>query len=241
MSMKKILPAILTSSIFLTFAIIFVFVVSKSKLEVVSYQEGNIIFSQPGGFYPKPFSVSLKSSDESLKIRYTVDGSEPTKNSFIYENPIEVNSQTGKHKENSKYDISCVVIRACLFNGEKKIGRTVTNTYLLDDNIENRITIPVVSITTDEKNLNDYETGIFVRGKVFDQWRGLNPRSQIDGATPANYNQKGMEWERPVHVEFFEPNGKLGFSQDAGIRTFGGWSRSWDLKSVRIFARSDYD
>ena len=33
---------------------------------------------------------------------------------------------------------------------------------------------------------------------------------------------KGSEWERPVHVTFFEANGRLGFTQDAGIRLAGG-------------------
>mgnify|MGYP001229246378 CR=1 FL=1 len=78
-------------------------------------------------------------------------------------------------------------------------------------------------------------------GKIFDEWRQKNPHGQPDGGTPANYNQRGFEWERPVHIEFFEPGGKLAFAQNAGLRTAGGWSRANRQKSLRLYARKEYD
>ncbi|HEX9972682.1 MAG TPA: CotH kinase family protein, partial [bacterium] len=49
-----------------------------------------------------------------------------------------------------------------------------------------------------------------------------------------------QDWERPVHVEFFEPDGKLGFSLDAGMKIFGAWSRDFAQRSLAIYARSHY-
>ncbi|MCL2254347.1 MAG: CotH kinase family protein, partial [Lachnospiraceae bacterium] len=58
---------------------------------------------------------------------------------------------------------------------------------------------------------------------------------------PANYNLRGREAERPVFVELFDQNGQLILSQNAGIRTFGGWSRASDQKSFKLFARNVYE
>ena len=57
----------------------------------------------------------------------------------------------------------------------------------------------------------------------------------------ANYYQRGPEWERPVHFEFFEPGGTLGFSINGGVRIHGSASRVLPQKSLRFYARSEYD
>jgi hypothetical protein len=45
----------------------------------------------------------------------------------------------------------------------------------------------------------------------------------------------GKEWERPIHVEFFEKDGTLGFSHDSGVRIHGGWSRKYPQKTFRLY------
>lgn len=50
----------------------------------------------------------------------------------------------------------------------------------------------------------------------------------------ARYNQK---IERPAHVEIVTPEGKTVLSQDAGLRLFGGSSRSLEQKSFKLIAR----
>ncbi len=49
------------------------------------------------------------------------------------------------------------------------------------------------------------------------------------------------DWERPVHMEFFESDGSLAFSQNLGMRIHGGASRAASQKSLRFYARADYD
>ena len=51
---------------------------------------------------------------------------------------------------------------------------------------------------------------------------------------------KGDNWERNIHIEYFDSNGNLGFSQDAGIRIHGGKTRQAAQKSLRLYARNEY-
>ncbi len=56
-----------------------------------------------------------------------------------------------------------------------------------------------------------------------------------------NYEKRGRESEREIHLDVWDPNGKLIISQNCGIRIFGAYSRQSYLKSVKLFARSEYD
>ena len=57
--------------------------------------------------------------------------------------------------------------------------------------------------------------------------------------TKENSEKSGEEWERPAHIEFFETDGNLGFSQNIGVRIHGGYSRKYPQKSFRIYADGD--
>ncbi len=109
---------------------------------------------------------------------------------------------------------SSVCVRAVCFseNGEQ-LGRIKTNTYIYAK--KNRFNTAIVSLVTDEKNLYG-DSGII-----------SNPLCS------------GKEWERPCHVEMFTSSGEEMISQDAGIRLFGGSSRTLAQKSFRLVARRD--
>ena len=49
---------------------------------------GNIVFSKKSGFYEEEFDLSIWAP--SAEIYYTMDGSEPTKESYRYEQPIRI-------------------------------------------------------------------------------------------------------------------------------------------------------
>ena len=116
-----------------------------------------------------------------------------------------------------------VVVRARIIsNGE--IGDLVTNSYIIGRDFD----MPVVSLSLKPEDLWDYYTGIYVEGP------------DIQQEMPhygANY---WMDWEKLAHVEFFEPDGSQGFELDAGIKIYGGWSRTHPQKSFTIFARNIY-
>lgn len=61
----------------------------------------------------------------------------------------------------------------------------------------------------------------------FSGWRGI-------------YTNPFEDFEVPVHVELYEADGLLGLSFDAGIKIFGGFSRSDPQKSFAVHLRKDY-
>ena len=64
---------------------------SSAYLGVVSDTQ----FSHDRGFYTEPISVELSTTSPGAEIRYTVDGSEPTKNNgSVYSQPITVSTTT---------------------------------------------------------------------------------------------------------------------------------------------------
>lgn len=168
-------------------------------------------FSQPGGCYSHPIVLELTSSSPNSIIRYTIDGSTPTESSSIYTQPLAIHRTT--------------VVRARAFGTKLLPSKTVSQTYLIDQNF----TVPIISISTDPNNLWDHEIGIYVFG---------------DQADTVNYPFWGsnfwQDWERPIHIEMFEPDGKLGFSVDAGVQIFGSWSRLYPQKSLAIYTRNRY-
>jgi len=124
------------------------------------------------------------------------------------------------------------VVRACTWKPTAIPGETITKTYLIDSLAGSRYHLPLVSIVTDDYHLFDYDTGIYVPGKLYDQ--------TCSETTPdANYKQD--EWERPASFELFSPDGKLLFQQNAGIRIHGYYSTNRSRKSLRLTARKEYD
>lgn len=168
------------------------------------------VLSQSGGTSPGVFQVTLDADTENVEIRYTLDASDPTGASLLYTKPISISKTT--------------VLRARTFAEGFSPSFISTATYLIGVKHD----LPIVSLVTDPPNLWDWETGIYVEGP--------NAQSSMPHYG-ANYWE---EWEKPVHVEFFEADGTIGFQQDAGMKIMGGWSRARDQKSLAIFARSEY-
>ena len=79
--------------------------------------------------------------------------------------------------------------------------------------------IPSISIITDNKNLFDPATGIYV-----------------------NATGHGLSWERECSAELINPDGTPGFNVNAGLRIRGGWSRNDDFPkhAFRLFFREKY-
>ncbi|MBE6862946.1 MAG: hypothetical protein E7497_08665, partial [Ruminococcus sp.] len=227
---------------------------------IVNVDVAEPVLSQQSGFYDSSFQLSL-SSESGYTIRYTLDGSDPTAESSIYSSPISVNdisnqpnvlsartdicapSQWGSISAPKKPVDKAFIVRAAAFDKNGNMSDIVTGSYFIG--YGNRASyyknLKVFSIVTDSDNLYDREKGIYVLGKVYDDWRN-GPEydsSTPDWSTPANYTQKGAEWEREATMEIFE-NGSLSVSQNIGIRIHGGATRSAAQKSFNVYARSEY-
>ncbi|MDD2984920.1 CotH kinase family protein [Flavobacterium sp.] len=117
-------------------------------------------------------------------------------------------------------------------------SETITRSYFISPEEANRFSIPVVSISLDESQFFNYDNGIYVAGKDFDDWRLENPDGDAVWAD-ANYKQKGEITEKKANLSFFE-NGNEILNQDIGIRLNGNFTRISPNKSLRLYARSEY-
>ncbi|MBE0539492.1 MAG: CotH kinase family protein [Ignavibacterium sp.] len=163
-----------------------------------------------GGFYSGSVSINITPGTVNDVIHYTLDGSEPVESSPVYSNPIQINSTK--------------VLKAKSFKTGFLPSKTLTHTYFI--NFSTALT--VVSLSTDPKNLFDEEYGIYAMGD------SAEPSFPYFGA---NF---WKDWERPAHIELYEPNGDNAFGIDMGIKIFGGWSRGNAQKSFALFARGQY-
>lgn len=171
-------------------------------------------FSKQRGFYNDDFNLTLSTTTPGAEIRYTTDGSLPTASSALYTSPIPIQATSwGAGRE-----FKANVIRAACYKSGYITINPVTNTYFVGPNAASRYTLPIVSLTTDNANFFDNSIGIYVSGYY------------------NNYNQTGDAWERPLHIEFFEPGSSTGFSVDGGVRINGGWTRNLAQKSLRLYA-----
>jgi hypothetical protein len=131
------------------------------------------------------------------------------------------------------------VVRAISVKEGYAPSEVVTHTYFIGN--RTRYDLPVISITTSEDNLFDYDRGIYTPGVVFDNWRQNNPYVEADGGRPGNYHLRGEEWEYPAHFAFWDSGSTVpDLSQDIGFRIHGGWSRAQPMKTLRLYARSLY-
>lgn len=194
------------------------------------YKEQEIAFSLEESFYSEDQELQLSTLLDS-DIYFTMDGSLPDKNAQLYREPVKLTA--GKEPK-------AVTIRAAAYYGEGEASEIYTKTYFLGNEIEERFSTKIVSITGDPESFYGYDQGILVPGRIRDEYVFENPGVEFTDTAPANYNLRGMESERPVHVEIWEADGTEMISQDMGVRVYGGTSRGNDRKSLRLIARKDY-
>ncbi|MDR9417217.1 MAG: CotH kinase family protein, partial [Gracilimonas sp.] len=143
-------------------------------------------------------------------VYYTTDGTVPDENASLFEPPITFNETT--------------VLRLRAIESGRLSSNVQTHTYFIDLTHD----LPVISLVTDPFYFFDYHEGIYVEGP------------NAEEAEPhygANYWE---DKEVPIHIEFYEINGDMGFSTEAGTKIFGAWSRANPQKSLAVYFRGDY-
>ena len=168
---------------------------------------GEPVFSEPGHVLTSSKKISLalslpKDAPEGTQIYYTTDGKEPTKDSKLYTKEISINDS--------------YAIRAKLFCDGWLSPRSTVQSYIF---LDRNMTIPVVSITTNDDYLNGKE-GIFTKN--------------TSKSNPIN-------WRRPINFEMFvEPDKASVLNQICETRVMGGQSREWARKSMAIYANKRF-
>ena len=176
---------------------------------------GNPVFSSPGKVLKVGKAVRLtislpEGAPEGTVIRYTTDGSEPTASSPEFSSTLMLRENT--------------VIRAKLFCDGYLSPRSVTQSYIFFPT-NRELTLPVISIATDDRYLNDPKIGIYV-----------------DGTYQSGKKNFEFDWRRPINFEYFEVDGdKSALNQLCETRIQGGATRTNPLKSLAIYANKRFD
>lgn len=116
-------------------------------LLLFSSTQNRVSFSPQGHFFAEPSEVKLNSSNmlANHSIKYTLDGSEPTKDSPTYHEPLTLQHTT--------------TIRAALFDQDKRVGNIYNHPVFI--NVSHQL--PIINIVTNQENFFDSETGIYVQ------------------------------------------------------------------------------
>lgn len=213
---------------------------TREKTEVA------LVLSAESGFYDEDFELTI-TAPEGTSVYYTLDGSRPTPDSFLYSAPVPVTARAGDetdviHVQNMRTDWQeyegethpreATVIRAAAFDGAGNPGEIVTAVYFVGvPEYEDKL---VISLAADPEDLFG-DRGIYVTGKEYDDWylaggRGRQPEP--------NFSRRGREWERPAVLEMFEGGSVL--KQPVGIRIQGGSTRGRKNKRFSVYAREEY-
>lgn len=171
---------------------------------------GEPVFSEPGKVFNgnKTFNLQLslpEGSPVGTEIRYTTNGSEPTASSAKYTADIPITKSTS--------------IRAKLFCNGWLSPRSTVQSYIFHDR---SMTIPVISIVTDNSYLNDKKIGIFANNYGHEKYQ------QVD-------------WRRPLNIELFDAEGEPSqLNQLCETRITGAWSREAARKSMGIYCHKRF-
>lgn len=168
------------------------------------------VFSVKGNVFSEPFDLALsipEKTPEDAVIRYTLDCTEPTDSSAVYLEPLKIDDTT--------------IVRAKLFCDGYLSPRSISHSYI---NHPRNLTLPLVSIVSDNRYFYDDKEGILVAGNY----------------TPDTPNYE-YDWRRPINFEYFEEfDSESILNQLCETRVKGGSTRKLRLKSMAIYANKRF-
>lgn len=138
------------------------------------------------------------------------------------------------------------IVRAVVYYNEFQHSEIRTESYFVGFSDKKGYEgMNVLSIVTDPNNLFDDEKGIYVTGVTFkDYWDDVENKGVEPDENwlwwPANYRNKGREWEREASCQFFDKERKLVLNRSCGIRVHGGISRGQNPRALNLYARESY-
>ena len=166
----------------------------------------------PSGWYQAPNQVNVTTSSNATSY-YTTNGDIPDVNDNVVSGPIYV------------YSTTVLSVKSFDATGQRLPSATIDRTYIIDEDNHN---LPVFSIITDEDNLWDWYSGIYVSG----------PNASTD--YPYFGSNYWQPWSKKSRMEFFDGSRVKQFETVFDLEIHGGWSRAEPQKSFRIDTKSIY-
>lgn len=175
--------------------------------------KGEVTFSEAGYFFAENLLVELEIADgKEGYITYTMDGSEPVAEGTRYEAPLLLEGT-------DEISPKVYAIRAKAWYADGSSSETYVHTYFVGAHVEERYSTVIFSINGNPAELTEEPDGILYG---------------------ENYKQRGKSSERMVSVEAISADGEGIFAQYAGVRVFGNASREFPVKSLKFYARKEY-
>ncbi|MBR1739080.1 MAG: CotH kinase family protein [Ruminococcus sp.] len=236
-------------------------------LTLTAQESGEIYYTTDGSdpamsstaqLYSEPIKIADRSGDKNI-----VSAVDPLIMAGTFNEP-ERGHESFRSTVSAPDDKSvdkCTVVRAAVRRSDGSFAEGKSATYFLGTAEEHiaglsesceaaGTSLAVVSISMNYDDLFDYEEGIYVKGRIFDESlddeikrEGGVYESETARSLDANYKQRGRDWEREAVVTFMEmsPDGaEEEFTQGCGVRIQGNYSRSDLQKGFRLFARESY-
>lgn len=207
------------------------------------------VFSHESGFYSEAFMLEITHHDPNVLVYVTFDGSEPGPGAALFFEPYLVDDATSNPNVFASIPTTLsthpperflepvlkvpksTIIRARAVDGSGAVSEIISHTYFVFNPETTSFTLPIFSIIVDPVNFFDDELGIYVPGELGDSSDfGLG-----------NFNERSIEWERDGFLQYFDEKGDFVHGQDVGFRIHGGWSRRFAQKSLRVYARNQYE
>lgn len=170
--------------------------------------------NQTPGWYNNKMNVELACNTNGAKIYYTINGDVPTpEKGKLYNGPIRIDSTMS--------------VRARAYKDDMLYSEILTGSYVIPDKYhasckDSAKSLPIVSITADNIDLYDDMQGMYVEGR--------NGIRGCEGV--ANFNQ---DWTRAANFEYIL-NGEVVDNQEVEIGVYGGCTRVYKIKSLKIKA-----
>lgn len=233
---------------------------NNNALQVEASIKAAPVFSRESGFYPESFNLEITTQSIEDRVYYTLDGSRPDLNSPVYTGAVLVEDASPKDNIGaSRRDTTALdyyvpdypvdkgtIVRAVSYDSQGNRSQEAKAIFFVDgvSRLKEKYCsdIPVVSITTEPDNLWGYSQGMMILGETFDNFKEKNGgvvERKENYRIEANFNNKDRQWEKPVSVDVFE-EGKLVFSQEAGLKNRGKSGSEGPQKSFSLNARGIY-
>lgn len=184
------------------------------------------VIVEPGqNFFQETIEVSLSAVGAPVQseIRYTLDGSDPSLNTRLYNQPFELKETT--------------VLKAAVYKDDQRQGEITTHDFFFDS----EHTLPIVSIVTQPDNLWDPNFGIYVVGSDEDN-PNYNQRGN-DWQRPAVFHYYEPDQQLTVKQEVglrIHGGGSRGLPQKS-FRLYASMDNEGATFNYKFFPNYDID